>query len=295
MTPLAHAIILDSLLPQKARKFSDECGLVPLMREIKCFECTEALEAALTIGWKQNKSREQNNDRLRTMGAVTTFLPAPFTWVEFRGCEIGQWSKEARYGILLTEDEGEIIGRFAIRSSDGKNFGSGLYIFSMLTYSQEYEPGRTIGLFPAFSATASHQIARLQEMGREKEALDSVQRIASLMTPMLSIINTPNIIARVERPAHKGLQRRIGGEFRLRPWTEIKLCVTPDKASAASGTGVLFTGKRALHFCRSYLQINHGKLTLVSAHWRGDPALGIVKAKYKVIRKEPIEAITGLV
>ena len=38
MTPLAHRIMKQSLLPKSKRTMVDECGLIGLMNDVHCFE-----------------------------------------------------------------------------------------------------------------------------------------------------------------------------------------------------------------------------------------------------------------
>jgi hypothetical protein len=73
------------------------------------------------------------------------------------------------------------------------------------------------------------------------------------------------------------------GTFPLRAWTEIKLEVCPPKwAGDLPENETHFTGTRALHFCRAHARIRLGRLEFVRAHWRGDPALGIKRSRYRL-------------
>lgn len=86
---------------------------------------------------------------------------------------------------------------------------------------------------------------------------------------------------------HRGLERalianqKLVGKFPLHAWTEIKLHVTPPKEAEGEHEAHL-TGERALHFCRAHLRIRLGRLEVVKAHWRGNPAIGIKQSRYTV-------------
>jgi hypothetical protein len=77
--------------------------------------------------------------------------------------------------------------------------------------------------------------------------------------------------------------KRMVGRFPLRAWTEIKLEVTPPKYDGTEHEAML-TGGKALHFCRAHLRIRLGRVELVSAHWRGDPSLGLKRTRYSLQR-----------
>jgi hypothetical protein len=108
------------------------------------------------------------------------------------------------------------------------------------------------------------------------------------MAAALALINTPRIIGRRQHMPHQGMQRKIAagkkmvGKFPLKAWTEIKLEVMPPVIDGGQHEARL-TGGKALHFCRAHLRIRMGHLERVSAHWRGDPSLGIKQTRYSVI------------
>lgn len=108
---------------------------------------------------------------------------------------------------------------------------------------------------------------------------------------ILAIINSPRIVGRRTHRPHAGLQRALRrarglgvGKFPLRGWTEIILEITPPQVDVSGRVHeTRLTGRRALHFVRQHLRIRNGGLELVSAHWRGDAALGIKRSRYKVV------------
>ena len=42
------------------------------------------------------------------------------------------------------------------------------------------------------------------------------------------------------------------------------------------------TGERCLHYCRTYLRVRMGMLEYVEGHWRGNPALGMKRSRYRL-------------
>lgn len=179
----------------------------------------------------------------------TAFLPAPRTWIEW--IEDGE-----RIGVHL-ESRGE-------------------YIFGRAASSTEFATG--VG---AFMIAGGNKVKTNWAAGRP----DSCRAVLA----MLAIINSPRLIGRKQHMLHKGLERRLAnakglvGKFPLHAWTELKLSVS-DIGKQADGTNyeAHYTGEKCLHFCRSHLRIRNGKLERVTAHWRGNPALGIKRTRYKV-------------
>lgn len=102
----------------------------------------------------------------------------------------------------------------------------------------------------------------------------------------LAIINSPRIIAQTARTPHKGLAREMRHRRLPTPgkWYEIKLQVTkPRYIDDGEPHADQITGQRALHFCRRHLRIcASGKLAYVTAHWRGNPEVGIRQSQYVV-------------
>lgn len=104
---------------------------------------------------------------------------------------------------------------------------------------------------------------------------------AFIVAACLIILNAPYGIEKTEAAFHKGFDRSLrkaGVIKQLCPYTIIKLAkrVPADKI-VGNGT------PKAFHFVRSHLRrYENGIQTTVKAHWRGDPALGILKTDYKV-------------
>lgn len=106
--------------------------------------------------------------------------------------------------------------------------------------------------------------------------------LAQIGIACLLIINAPYGIKTKTQPAHKAHARQAKREgYKLLPHHIITLDKSaPPKEYESVGTGGT---PKAFHFVRSFIRhYKNGLKTIVKAHWRGDPRLGIHSASYKV-------------
>lgn len=260
MTPLAQQIAAELTLPLKKRTFHDVADCATKICSAHCFECTEIMEAAEGIA-----------DRCLKDGSITgeiLFLPADLTWIEHRD----DTENGARVGWLLErQEDGSVRIILAVGSKD--SFGS------LMAGSAWLNRGLQVGGGLFCKATPRPSFV--------------MKNAARFLPPLLAMINTPRIIGRRQYMPHRGLERDLVnagmvGKFPLHAWTEIKLEVTPPIEAGDDVTEAHLTGRRAFHFCRAHLRIRLGRLELVSAHWRGDPALGIKQSRYKLTNSENV-------
>lgn len=253
MTPLAHRIVKELLLPPAKRRFADGGDLLSAMRGCHCFDVSAVrpLMDDLLTAWDKMTY-------LQASGGLA-FLPAPLSWIEWDTPNYG------RMGVLAAEHD----RRAAL-------------IFATQSMSME------IGTVPL--EEAADQFSRIT--GATDSIITHKQAgvLIGYVYAALAIINTPRIIGRRQHMPHRGLekalmsQHKLIGKFPLNAWTEILLEVTPPRdASGEESSEAHLTGKKALHFCRAHLRIQNGKLVAVRSHWRGDPALGMKQSRYKVI------------
>jgi len=256
VTPLARQITRELTLPLKRRTFDDRAGLLSRMDDIHCFECTDAMPLARML---ELQIPEYGTDER------STFLPAPKTWLEWQ-------SNGWREGILLEQNAAGTIAKKFYAHREGSIPGGDL----PLAYSgvgSDAEPER---------------IAARERLLKFLKAVPWDGRNEQVLA-LLSIINTPRIVGRLQHMPHRGFERDVlrtmksVGKFPLHAWTEIRLEITPpsDRAGQPS-TEAHLTGQRALHFCRAHLRISQGRLQVVRSHWRGDPALGIKQSRYRL-------------
>lgn len=247
MTPLAQRIVRELTLPTKARTFlapPEFPEFAEAVRDAHHFECSEIFEAS--------------KEFVQTRGAITAalrsaFLPAPRTWIEFRG-DAGE-----RCGAILGDVESPELGR-------------GIWIIAA-TEIRALEVGFLQG--ERFLPQSSSVDADL---------------MVSPFVALLAMINTPRVFGRRQHMPHAGLQRKLAaaqgmtGKFPLRAWTEIKLEVRLPRDESESGEHVaVLTGRKCLHFCRAHLRVQNGQIVFVSSCWRGDPSLGIKRSRYSLI------------
>lgn len=267
MTPLAQRIVRELTLPLKARTFDDRKSLLPRMGDIHCFEISKVGDAvdemAEALSLKGVKPDGRFGEKQVFSDARVAFLPAPKTWIE--------WSIDnGRVGMLLDAKNGETSAVVTVAMSNGPDFWSATNFLLYLGASEKFGE----------IALSSNSV----ENGITRQWLINWQ---FFLYVALAFINTPKIVGRSTAPAHRGLEKALRkaetwrGKFPLKPWTEITLRIDPEEGAAGDGSERL-TGQRALHFCRSYLRFKGGKLEIVSAHWRGDGALGITRSTYKV-------------
>ena len=259
MTPLAHRIVKELTLPMKRRTFDDHIGLLDIMDDVHCFECSDVLEAAKELAADLHKRPNQ-------IGRLA-FLPAPKTWIEWR-------EEDGRIGILLRE----------LKSHKGEPVCAHLY-YALDNLSWEHTGMlELVGLLNH----KPNAVVPLSMGGRLSGSLE--EKITTyLLYALLAMINTPRLIGRRQHMPHRGLERDLTramkpiGKYPLHAWTEIKLEVgVPRDASGEPSVEAHYTGQRALHFCRAHLRVRLGRLEIVRAHWRGDASLGIKQSRYRL-------------
>jgi hypothetical protein len=119
-------------------------------------------------------------------------------------------------------------------------------------------------------------------------ATEDVGDLISFARNVLVLINSPKIVGCQQHEPHRGLARQIKQTksmvgFHLLPWHEINLQITkPAEIADGEPHEARITGRRARHFVRKFMRVRLGRLEYVSARWRGDPALGIHQADYRV-------------
>jgi hypothetical protein len=105
----------------------------------------------------------------------------------------------------------------------------------------------------------------------------------------LALINSPRIIGRRQHMPHERVEREklkalgLIGKFPLHAWTEIILKVAPpDERTGEPASEAHLVGEKCLHFVRTFLRVRMGQLEYVESHWRGNPALGMKRSRYRL-------------
>ncbi|MCB1476608.1 MAG: hypothetical protein H6883_07115 [Rhodobiaceae bacterium] len=257
MTPLAHKIAAQLTMPKAKRTIKDGCDLLSRMGDVHCFEVTDVFDAAPALSL--------NLISRGMVPEVLAFLPAPKTWIEWRFDDGG------RQAFLLIETPGGSAQAFSAREHPEYGIEAHEFVGELLLAPKSWDQP-----FPVPCRFPGETVFRQKGW-------------AAFLYGTLAIINTPRIFGRRQHMPHRGLERKllqaraVVGKFPLHAWTEIQLRVKPPKdASGDPSHEAHLTGRKALHFCRSHLRIRRGQLEFVSAHWRGDAALGIKRSRYRV-------------
>lgn len=255
MTPLAQDFTNDLLLLKHKRRW-DDGGLGFGINSFHFFETTAVYDAAIDLAVKFSRVGIPGN---------LAFLPADQTWIEFK-------PPQGPRAAILLERDGD-VARVRLACADREQ--------GVVTPSPVAVPLRgNAGPMDLFTFTGA--AADLPE------AHDFAVRRAYLAYAFLAMINTPRVIGRRQHMPHRGLEKRLVaergmvGKFPLRAWTEIVLEVRPPQVDESDPREAHFTGTKALHFVRCHLRLVNGALSLVSPHWRGDPALGIMRSRYRL-------------
>ncbi|MER9662306.1 hypothetical protein [Mesorhizobium sp. M0159] len=256
MTPLAQYLLNDWCQPIKNRTVSDPHGLMPVIREAKCFECSSLWPFYVELA-------ESDSTQADLLASGQVFAPAPVTFLDF----VPEKPNKFRTGIIIVEESNSDMRIFAC--SKLKMVPVGL-IKSSQTYSR--------GSAPAYFHEKSIDVSDARDL-------------IGIAFSFLTLINTPNIVGRVTHLPHSGLQKRLArqlgmtGKFPLHAWTEITLCIDPSGYDVAAENKVVeayLSGQKCLHFVRSFLRWRLNRFERVKAHWRGDASLGIKRSRYVV-------------
>ncbi len=259
MTPLAQHIVKQMFVPEARREFNDVAGVLPKMADAHFFECSAVMGLARNLA----------ADALRCQRSIDAamFLPAPRTWIEF---------------VEPHPDTGAPV-RLALLLEEGVSEQGDAFDVTILARGASAEWGQIRGMSDIRSVRPVYS-ADMAAAGANGPGV-----LAHTVYGLLAIINTPRVIGRKQHMPHRGLERRLlkarptAGMFPLRGWTELKLeAFAQQRDESGKVHEAHLTGERCRHFCRAHLRIRLGKLEVVSAHWRGDAALGIKQTRYLV-------------
>jgi hypothetical protein len=250
MTPFAQSIARQYLVPAVKRTFRGGVAadvLRLLVTRGHTFGVTGILGAAAELIDACESTVEGVCDR--------TFLPAEVTFLE------ADIAGRGRCGLLLVErgDEADV---FCVLPERAERLGAITLREGLRAYAGQ---GLPIALDGGLAGVKSADRATL----------------VILVYGLLNIINWPNMCARQQHPAHRGLARdlRRAGVKSLYPlngWSEITLRPGQPLREPKAADG---NGSMPLHFVRAHLRAG----VLIAPHWRGDPANGTKHGRYTVL------------
>lgn len=251
MTPLAHRILANSLKPVKDRlPVNDEHGFLKDLASVTCFDVTAIVPIL-----------ERQAQKMKSIQTPwpTAFLPAPRTWIELV-------QKDGARVALLLQSIGDKIDEFSIVA-----VGPGVKTMCGAVYLGQFD-----------SATKRPKITYNSEWAGWESVTGQFLLLA------LSAINSPKVFARVEHDPHAGLARKLAaskampGKYPLHAWHEIKLEGWVPKVERGIRRAKGATGEKAEHFVRAHPRFQNGRWVEVIWHWRGNPELGMRRARYSV-------------
>ncbi len=124
----------------------------------------------------------------------------------------------------------------------------------------------------------------LRIVRKKLEVAQMANRFIAQAVLAIDLINTPGLIGLKQREVNKGIARQLAnvGRYPLQAWSEIVL----KHETRFAEPGERLAGRsfrKCLHFVRSHLRhYQTGRVSVVPAHWRGDPAIGIKRTRYLV-------------
>jgi hypothetical protein len=274
MTPIAQLLAKDAVLPVSKRRYQNITKDLDVFDDWHFFECSAISHAAVPLGQKMMRGLFDMQDRQLPLAKASrlAFLPAPKTMIE---TDFYNKDRTKRMAFLLEEtpDHYASVRCVALARPDPRLAPDtivpvDLAIMGLPLFGNDHV-GTKFG-------------------SRSRDDADEGTAMAIVLYGLLAMINTPRVIMREQHMPHRGLerllraQRGLVGKFPLGAWTELLLKVQPPRVHEGGPVEAHLTGAKALHFCRCHLRIRLGELELVSAHWRGDPALGIKQTRYRL-------------
>jgi hypothetical protein len=312
MTPLAWELLEDLSRNECHVRNTPFAGahatsvfLCNILRQCKFFDCAAVLPLIGNLAASMVQAFEEY-DRVDQRLA---FLPAPMTWIE---CEMPSVE-----GLVSDEDRTANINEFV--SAKLKDFHphhyyriawilvgrdsthiAERYHLQYDTLYRKPEPRQwrlqKLSALPLVHSGLKPQRSREYFRGSEVRVFDKpvADREDFWNYATLALINTPRVIGQKQHNSNERIERdklkrmKLVGKFPLRAWTEIVLRVktNPDDRSDEPSQEAHLTGERCLHYCRTYLRVRMGMLEYVEGHWRGNPALGMKRSRYRLEKEQ---------
>lgn len=274
MTPLAQFLVRRALKTVPHGELSEIMAGEQGLLNCRCFEVTQVGDLIDDL---------MGSDRFDpTTEKITSFLPAPVTWIERKF----DWGRQ---GCLL-HSVNLVPGFAQLFENVGGVEGIAM---TQWFHHQDGEVTAWPPIAVLFCDDGPLIIPVTKDpiwTDGEDEDIDDHSKFCRSTLAALAIINTPRVIGRHEHRPHAGLQREINrwsgtaNKPIVSSWTEIRLHVTPP-TETGEHTAPL-TGERARHYCRGFLRIRLGKLELVRPHWRGNADMGIRWGRYTVMKPD---------
>lgn len=320
MTPLAAKVANELTLPKAQRRFDDQAGVLSLLdKDMHCFEVS-ALSKSVNDVLDGPLAAEDSDGAWAVWNDVGTmlpqmFLPSPVTWLEqvVNGKRIAcvLREKEGTFHLITVHDGprgGCALDMCKFRAKSVLEWGDRIELTDLFEEPDEREPETVFDLTKMImSAKREGTLEHVRAMKQTRELLElkekyhsqkvgrlsaqidfmgAAHRFIAMCVLTIDLINTPGLIGLRQHDPHRGLARKLaalrGGSYPLQAWSEVVLKHQTQIAEPGERlSGATF--HKCLHFVRSHLRhYRDGRVTVIPAHWRGDPALGIKRTRYRM-------------
>lgn len=277
MTPTVHALLRSYSDPKARAAVHDPDGILPRLTDAHCFEMSAVVGMAKQLGSDLVNAGVAPQSRLAFLPAPVTVLDSGYTLKDSAGVPLQTRSAD----MLIETAGGRMADVYCLTAREHCHHATDAIVPVGRIWLQE--DAEVSGY--AIPVSPEEDLRRWE--GSDPPRMAYASRKADIYAE-LALINTPRIIGRRQHMPHSGLQRRLAaalkmpGKYPLRAWSEIVLEVHAPEVARGEFEARL-TGGKALHFCRAHLRVRNGKVEFVSAHWRGDPALGMKQTRYRVV------------
>jgi hypothetical protein len=263
MTPFLHRIykVAQNVWDPTAQPYKEQ--LLQTLQTALSFECTDVMELAgeTMMALLSTRHYDEKHEPLMNHGGLL-LLPHEVTWLEWS-------SADGRIGVVVCQEP------------DGH--------YSCAALTEKY-PGEYMSCeIRPLPDDDCKIVVYVGDNSNSKRIADMAGMIGQMAVAFLVIINAPYGIEHEVKPPHKVWAKEAAREgFIMKPSRRIYLNKTkaPPKEAMVGDDGAPTGPKfhKAFHFVRRHLRhFKGGGHTLVKAHWRGDPRLGIrVMPEYKV-------------
>jgi hypothetical protein len=284
LTPLAYELLKDLTTPGGFRSgnvrddhVSFKKSLWGVVNEARFFDVTALADTIPVIADKMADAF----DRTEHFARKLAFLPSPTTWIETT-----HWGTTAG-GSPFYQDRVAIIAH----GRDGPTHDATMVMLVKDTNENDWcwlpsTPHPEDGIV---KRAVEMPVPMVHSAGVPGRHNGNLLWVHFWLYAALALINTPRIIGRRQHMPHERVEREklkglgLVGKFPLHAWTEIILKVAPpDVRTGEPSTEAHLTGERCLHFVRTFLRVRMGQLEYVDAHWRGNPALGMKRSRYRL-------------
>lgn len=317
MTPLAMKIARELTLPVKRRTFHDEEVLSLFSGDMHCFDVTaitkpisdamdesnvwpdvagmlDGLFLPSPVTWLESCHRGNRLAYALTKEGpwwlihmvIDGRIPVGGRTAKFRPCSI-LTSPEMVEVVPLMGQENPLTDLLDSKPKEAEasttlgrpplNWTGGKHESGRLAEVRTYE--KTL----LFQLAATDK--QLEEANGNLEILRAAKTGIAFSVLAIDLINTPGLVGFRQHAPHVAFAKQFArlsvGKHPLRSWSEVTVKTHTTHCNGDYESGSTF--RKCLHFVRSHQRhYRTGRVSVIPAHWRGDPALGIKRTRYRV-------------